>query len=512
MATVQLDALIPREDFDINEQSSQTSLSQTIKISDLQSDAFFYNCLRKPDFQRETSDWTSDMICDFINSFLDGDLIPAIILWNAGKFTFAIDGAHRLSALIAWVNDDYGDSFISKNFFDNNIPEEQKSIAEKTRNKINREIGSYKTYLEAIRDQGKASPIILERARKLGFIAIQLQWVNGGPEKAEASFFKINQKAVTISDTEINLLRSRKKPNAIAARAIIRSGTGHKYWSKFTPEIQNEIQSIAKELNDILFTPKLKTPVKSIDLPIAGQGYSAKSLSLILDFVNISIDCSNRDELTEDPDGSTTIKALKKAKRIAQRILGNHSSSLGLHPAVYFYSITGKHQPTAFLAIVELIKYFEKKDYFKKFMEVRLSFETYLLKNKQISNQVTLKYGSGIKGYRQLKEVLLTIINHYLAGLTDEQVTSKLKESYNYLNFDNPESYDTNSSDFSNGVKSAIFIRQAIQNSVKCSICECMVHKNSISFDHVERVSDGGKGNADNGQISHYYCNTTIKN
>lgn len=231
-----------------------------------------------------------------------------------------------------------------------------------------------------------------------------------------------------------------------------------------------------------------------------------------MDFVNISIDCSNRDELTEDPDGSTTIKALKKAKRIAQRILGNHSSSLGLHPAVYFYSITGKHQPTAFLAIVELIKYFEKKDYFKKFMEVRLSFETYLLKNKQISNQVTLKYGSGIKGYRQLKEVLLTIINHYLAGLTDEQVTSKLKESYNYLNFDNPESYDTNSSDFSNGVKSAIFIRQAIQNSVKCSICECMVHKNSISFDHVERVSDGGKGNADNGQISHYYCNTTIKN
>lgn len=511
MATVQLDALIPREDFDINEQSSQTSLSQTIKISDLESDSFFYNCLRKPDFQRETSDWTSDMICDFIKSFLDGDLIPAIILWNAGKFTFAIDGAHRLSALIAWVNDDYGDSFISKNFFDNNIPEEQKSIAEKTRNKINREIGSYKTYIEAIRDQTKANPTILERARKLGFIAIQLQWVNGGSEKAEASFFKINQKAVTINDTEINLLKSRKMPNAIAARAIIRSGTGHKYWSKFTPEIQSEIQSLAKEVNEILFTPKLKTPVKSIDLPIAGQGYSAKSLSLILDFVNISNNF-NKEVLTEDLDGSTTINALKKSKRIAQRILGNHSCSLGLHPAVYFYSITGKHQPTAFLAIVELIRHFDMKDFYKKFMKVRLSFEKYLLKNKQIANQVTLKYGSGRKGYRQLEEVLFTIINHFLDGETDELVTTKLKDKYNYLNFDNPESYDTNSAEFSDGIKSAIFMREAIQNSVKCSICQCMVHKNSISFDHIERVSDGGKGNADNGQIAHFYCNTTIKN
>lgn len=512
MSTVQLDALIPREDFEIDEKSSQTSLSQTIKISDLESGSFFYHSLRKPDFQRETSDWSIEKIADFIKSFLDGDLIPAIILWNAGKFTFAIDGAHRLSALISWVNDDYGDSFFSKAFFDHNIPEEQKNIAEKTRNKVNRDIGSYKDHSEAIRNQDKANPIILERAQKLGYIAIQLQWVNGGAEKAEASFFKINQKAVAINSTEIDLLLSRKKPNAIAARAIVRSGTGHKYWSKFNSENQGEIQNLAKEINEILFTPKLKTPVKSIDLPIAGQGYSSRTLSLILDFVNISNDFDSKTVLDDDLDGQSTIKMLKKSKRIAQRILGNHSSSLGLHPAVYFYSITGKHQPTAFLAIVELIKDFETRDFYKKFMQVRFPFENYLLRNKQISNQVTLKYGSGIKGYRQLKEVLKTIIDFFLAGDIDEIVTKKLKDKYIYLNFDNTESYETDSQDFSEGIKSAIFIREAIANSVKCRLCNCMVHKNSISFDHIERVADGGKGMADNGQIAHFYCNSTLKN
>lgn len=512
MATVQLDALIPREDFEIDEKTSQPSLSQTIKISDLESGSFFYHSLRKPDFQRETSDWTTEKVCDFIKSFLDADLIPAIILWSAGKFTFAIDGAHRLSALISWVSDDYGDGFFSKAFFDHNIPEEQKTLAEKTRNKVNRDIGSYKDHLEAIRNQDKANPKILERAQKLGYMAIQLQWVNGGAEKAEASFFKINQKAVTINSTEIDLLLSRKKPNAIAARAIVRSGTGHKYWSKFNLEIQGEIQNLAKEINEILFTPKLKTPVKSINLPIAGQGYSARSLSLILDFVNISNEYDSKTVLSDDFDGQATIRVLKKSKRIAQRILGNHSGSLGLHPAVYFYSITGKHQPTAFLAVVELIRDFEGKDFYKKFMQVRLQFENFLLKNKQISNQVTLKYGSGIKGYRQLKEVFKSIIDFFLIRDEVEEVIAKLKVKYIYLNFDIIESYETDSQDFSEGIKSAIFIRDAILNSVKCRLCHCMAHKNSLSFDHIERIADGGKGIANNGQIAHFYCNSTLKN
>lgn len=47
---------------------------------------------------------------------------------------FVIDGSHRVSSLVAWVNDDYGDGEISKTFFKDEIPNEQKRIAKKRGN------------------------------------------------------------------------------------------------------------------------------------------------------------------------------------------------------------------------------------------------------------------------------------------------------------------------------------------------------------------------------------------
>ena len=47
-----------------------------------------------------------------------------------------IDGSHRLSSLAAWVNDDYGDGIITKNFYEGVIPEEQIETVDKTRKLI----------------------------------------------------------------------------------------------------------------------------------------------------------------------------------------------------------------------------------------------------------------------------------------------------------------------------------------------------------------------------------------
>lgn len=111
-----LDALIPREDFEVLEQQVHVPTTDSLQIQQLEKKSFFYPVLRKPDFQRETSDWTVDKVGDFIVSFLDGDLIPATILWRSSSFIFVIDGAHRLSALLSWVNDDYGDGNLSSAF------------------------------------------------------------------------------------------------------------------------------------------------------------------------------------------------------------------------------------------------------------------------------------------------------------------------------------------------------------------------------------------------------------
>jgi hypothetical protein len=101
LAGVNLDALIPGEDFATDSGVPLGTPDHTIGIHHLAFNAFFVGSLRKPDFQRETSNWTPQKIVDLIAAYLDGDLIPAIILWRSGQYSFLIDGAHRLSAMLA---------------------------------------------------------------------------------------------------------------------------------------------------------------------------------------------------------------------------------------------------------------------------------------------------------------------------------------------------------------------------------------------------------------------------
>ena len=65
---VNLDALIPREDFETVPASDPTDsdITYTLRVTDLTSDSFLYPTLRKPDFQRETSNWTSQTIAEFV--------------------------------------------------------------------------------------------------------------------------------------------------------------------------------------------------------------------------------------------------------------------------------------------------------------------------------------------------------------------------------------------------------------------------------------------------------------
>ncbi len=148
-----LDALIPREDFEVADETSGTTRNVgTIGARDLEYNSFFFSALRKPDFQRETNEWDVKRIVSLIDSFISGDLIPAVILWrSSSSYTFVIDGAHRLSALAAWINNDFGDGEISKKFYDGVIPEEQIEAAENTRKAVRKEIGLFSDYQLALR-------------------------------------------------------------------------------------------------------------------------------------------------------------------------------------------------------------------------------------------------------------------------------------------------------------------------------------------------------------------------
>ncbi|WP_439505516.1 GmrSD restriction endonuclease domain-containing protein [Sediminibacterium sp.] len=516
MAKVNLDAIIPREDFEVEENATPGKKKETLSIEDIKSDSFFFSNVRKPDFQRETNEWDSKKIADFIESFLDGDLIPAIILWRStGGYLFVIDGSHRLSSLAAWINDDYGDGSISKLFYDGIIPDEQIEIAEETRKLIRKRIGSYSDFKLALTNPEKVSPDIQRKAKNLAALAIQLQWVDGGANKAENSFFKINQQAAPIDKTELVLLEARKKPNCIAARAIIRSGKGHKYWSNFSKENQTTIQELAKEINSVLFAPKLETPIKTLDIPVGGKNYSAQTLPLILEFINIvnNIPTDFRESLPDDLTGDETVNILKQTRRIAWRINSNHSSSLGLHPVVYFYSQDGRHKVASFYATLAFVKELEEKKKLIEFCLVRPNFENILLQNDSLIQQINRKYRSATASYSQIKDFYFAVIELFQNGVNESEVITQLIKTskFNYLTL-TVEQNEITSNKFSTERKSAIYIKEALSNAPKCKLCGGYIHRNSISIDHIDRKQDGGLGTIDNGQITHPYCNTTLKN
>ncbi|MCC7521740.1 MAG: DUF262 domain-containing protein [Flavobacteriaceae bacterium] len=515
MSKVNLDALIPREDFEIAGVQNSTNLFSSISITNF-TGGFFYPFLRKPDFQRETNEWESKKILEFIESFINGELIPAIILWRSQTgLYFVIDGAHRLSALISWINDDYGDGEISRKFYNGIVSEEQIDLANKTRDLIKKKIGPYKEIISAANDS-KPNPIFIERAKNLGAYSIQVQWVDGDAKKAENSFFKINQQASKIDPTELKILQSRKKPNCIAARGIIRGGQGHKYWADFSAENQAEIQKLSKEIHEIIYSPVLKTPVKTLDIPLGGKLFSAQSLPLILEFVNMSnrIDDNFSKTIDDDKEGNITINYLRQARKIAWRINSVHPSSLGLHPIVYFYSIEGKHKPASFYYMVALILELEQKNLFNDFIRVREQFEKFLLETDYILTQITRNFRSASRSIPHVVDLLIMLINDLKSGKSiNEFLQNIIKiEKFKFIKLE-PESEDKfGYKDFTTDTKSEVYIREAIKNGLKCKICKGYLHKNAISIDHIERKEDGGIGLADNGQLTHPYCNTTFKN
>ncbi len=513
MATrVNLDALIRREDFDETVAPTipqQGKRKETLSVTDLKKGEFFFGVLRKPDFQRETNDWDSAKILDLIKSFLCKDLIPAIILWQSkSNLIFVIDGSHRLSALAAWINDDYGNGEISKQFYEGKIPDEQIEIGDKIRVLINKNIGSYSDHKLAVDHPDKVTPEIVGRSRILGAVSLQVQWVEGDSNNAENSFRKINEQGVPINSTEKKILNARRKPIGFASRAIIRSGQGHNYWVDFNAEVQKSLKEQAKLVHELLFLPKLKNPIKTLELPLAGKVFSAQSLPIVWDFIRIVNPLDKID--ADDPDGTLTLNFLDNCKKTAQRINSDDQSSLGLHPIVYVYSENGRHKPASLYAITDLILDFEKKKNFEDFICVREQFEKLLLENDYIIQQIVRFRRSAIASHELIKDFYLACIQKLLEKKEIPKAIAEISQTneFSFLTKPTVESPSNPSKDFSRAVKSRAYIKSALEGAVKCGICGGYVHTNSVSIDHKTDKKFGGDASAENAQVTHPYCNS----
>jgi len=522
---VNLDALIPREDFAVDAEPPHVTALEKISIVHLEG-PFFGPDLRKPDFQRETTQWTPQKVVDLVKAFVDADLIPAVILWKAGRYVFVIDGAHRLSALLAWIHDDYGDRKRSLDFFGGIITEDQRRVAAKTRALVNKVVGSYQEYVAARSNAAGAPEHLQKRLSNLSINSVIAQWVpTTDARSAEDSFFKINQAATPIDPTERRILKARRSASAVAARAITHGGTGHKYWLSFDRETKEAIEVAGSTIYRALYDPPISgSPLTTLDVPVAGRGYNA--LPFVFDFVNQanSVDVEDttnkkvlREVLPDDPDGSSTLEYLRQVRRRVERITTDAPGSLGLHPVVYFYTRSGTFQPTAFLAVSRLMEGLAARDKLGDFIEVRREFEDFLVLRKEAMSLLIHKLGSGDRSLPWLERYYLRILEGLWSGLTGDEIQAGLADDADFAFLTvprpagvRPESTKTKHP-FSSGTKTAAFFASALPNGTRCAICGALVHKNSVHFDHRQRVSEGGAGDASNAQVAHPYCDSTFK-
>ena len=514
--------MITREDFAVaGSQVGSPDAVTTLSVENMKSGGMISALLRKPDFQRETNHWTPEQLVSFLESFLDSELIPSIILWQSEAYVFVIDGGHRLSALRAWIEDDYGDGSISTKFFSGEVSDEQKRIARRTRALVAKRVGHYKMLWDALSDGEGFDETTLRRARTMATRQLNLQWVKGNSSKAESSFFKINTLGTPLHKTEEVLLRNRERSIAIAARSIVRAATGHKYWSKFSTDTKAEIEEQSKDLHALLFSPEIKNPIKTLDLPLGGAKSPIVGLGVLMEWLAC---CDLSEQLSPkplsdfplDPDGKQTIELLSRANKVASRITGNHSGSLGLHPAIYFYSENGRHVPDLFLGFTIVVaKKLKQNDkmFFSKFTEVRHQLESDLIQHKSL-----------------ILQALQTVMSKKRVNLVSEFFTEAIKLIGSGGRIDEPwlvsqiatsakgarilaikESVDGTA--FSDSAKSASFLKKALDGALRCPICSGYLDVNkSVSYDHVHRVQDGGKGGSENCDLTHPFCNSAVKN
>jgi len=156
----------------------------------------------------------------------------------------------------------------------------------------------------------------------------------------------------------------------------------------------------------------------------------------VFDLVHLSNDApivgkkskSETPEFPTDEDGSKTPTFLTNTRSVVWRLCSNHASSLGLHPALYFYSRSGVFQPAAFLSFVLLFKNWDTNN-FVTFTQVRAEIEKFLLQHRGISEALR-RLGSGGRSRPRIISLYKKLIADFEKGKTQSQVYNSLRRSH----------------------------------------------------------------------------------
>ena len=204
---------------------------------------------------------------------------------------------------------------------------------------------------------------------------------------------------------------------------------------------------------------------------------------------------------------------LRNAHEVLNRVSGKDRGSLGLHPAIYFYTETGKYSRYLFLGMVALIQ--EKlrnnnSGWFKCFTSVRPAVEKFLLQNKSIIGMVVVNLNKTTR-VDKLRDLINWLVDEFSnqREVTIELAIASLGLTGRILDV---RAIKT-SGNIDDDTRAAVYLKAALPNAMLCPICQGVLDPNkSATYDHIQRLREGGTGDLDNVQMVYPYCNTGYKN
>lgn len=545
--------LRPTESFKVTEDRPDPRL----QLRDLMGDGQRLRLLRKPDFQRSTWAWTPQECVDLLESFIEGRVIPSIIMWNspANGYDYILDGGHRVSVVLAWLTNRWGRNIqdIAPFIDDPDTREKINKAAIAVENLVRSRIGSIDLYKQASERLDEivyagGSPKIemakpdFDRATfyqrlSKGDKHFHVLWVEGDYQTAEQSFLKINKSGRVLTEWETRIVEERDSSFMRFVMAVANPTAAPGYWPQeksLTDEQRADVEHIVQgiqELNKSLFHPLLGKVVSQLTFPFM-QGPPADRPRYVAEFLTVTAGYRGQEAeieklITESRRNQPAdfiedgVQLLDKALDLFKHLRGpsNQPLSLGIVPALYFYTEDSRYVRSLFYGFVYWMFHGSDIDIRTRkllFSAFRGLFEALLIEHKaKLIEFISRNRGSG----PEVTAVTADALNVLLEGLcmyksyTSPEfiayVRTKAKLDLSSSGLGLRKSGEASERrQISPREKSQAVLTGLIANAITCEICGGKLDPTAgTQYDHVTLYSQGGESSLDNTRISHPFCN-----
>lgn len=560
---VYLDHLIERENLRYRRSEEQVTdypqdKQTSLRLGDLTAERGRF--IRKPDFQRATWAWNPEDCVSLLESIVNYQVVPSIIMWTSPQngYDYILDGGHRVSVVLAWLRDDWGERYSAEHIDDEEQINAISLASREVRQLIRARVGDIQTYREAeealarvVRERKSPADVLDDVTFQRGLfyqsllkgdISFHILWVKGGYKTAEQSFLKINKSGRQLTDWETTLVENRNSSFARAVMSISSGSTAPHYWPDEFPGVSDAATVQLKErassivggvrhIQATLFHPTYRLPVQRVQLPLMVASIPDRP-RYVAEFLTITEGFRGQEPETQallrkNPEAAPEEiiddgeKIIRKANDILDHLIGpsNQPKALGVVPALYFYTDAGRYVRSLLYGFIYWMFLGSEEDILTRkrlFCAYRRPFEEIIKLNKaNIIATLSRRTGSGPEVTVQTARFYNDALQALIANNGDIESDGFFKD-YNELlsNFTSdgnppvPGQKKVTSRIFTEKQKSTAILTRLLARPFTCDICGGMLDpEQGAQHDHFDQWIDGGATSSDNQRVTHPFCN-----